>query len=369
MRFYLDHNAATSADPRVLQRFVEVEQSHAANPSSVHAAGRAARAVVEESRARVAAALGVLPDEIVFLSGGTEANNLVVKGAGDLVLPVLLGEVEHPSVRAAAEPRGIVEFAIDDHGRIRPEVPSRPVGLVCLTHAQSETGAIQPVAAAADLARRLAAPLHVDASQTLGRIDLAEVLDRAQTVTLSAHKAGGLKGMTVLLARMAGGRPAPLLHGGGQEGGLRAGTQSPGLAAATALAVELAVREREARAHAMRLARDTLVAGIRTLAGAHLLTTEPALPNTALFWFADVDGRHLLPALDLAGIEASQGSACASGSPLPSATLLAMHLSEAQARASVRFSVSQHTSHSAAEQAARIVCSVVERLRRARNRV
>ena len=360
MTHYLDHNAGSPVEPRVLQRFLEVEQGCPGNPGSLHAAGRKSRAVLEEARSKVAEVFGVSDSNVYFVSGGTEANNLAVLGSGDPNNPVLLSEVEHPSTLDACEPRGRVLWQVDSFGRARIEDPGCPVGLLCLVHGQNEVGSLQPIEEAADLANKLSVPLHVDASQTLGRVSLGAVLQRAGTVALSAHKVGGLRGMGVLIAK-GGGQLRPLMRGGGQESGLRPGTTSPALAAATALAVELAVLEQVGRARAMQEARQAFESGLSCV-DVQRLTPEDSLPNTLMLMFPGVDGRNLLPALDLEGVEASQGSACSSGSPHPPVVLRAMGLGEEQARACVRFSFSHHDRPESTARSGADVAKVVRRL-------
>lgn len=337
---FCDFNAGAPALPEVVARFVEVEGRCPGNPASAHGAGRRARAALEEARQRIAAALGVAAADVVFTSGGTEAANLAVRGLGDPGLPVALAPTEHAAVHEPAQARGVVAWAVDADGRALVAPPARPVGLVALVHAQSELGAIQPVAAAIALAAALRVPCFVDAAQTLGRVPLGELFAGGAFVALSPHKAGGLRGHGVLVGPDLAHRLQPLLRGGAQELGVRPGTQSPALAAANALAIELAVREQEERAERMAAARAAFLAGLAT-AGADSQMLTPAsdsLPNTAMLRFPGVDGRNLVPALDLAGVQASHGSACSSGAPTPPRILTALGLSETDARACVRFS-------------------------------
>lgn len=362
---HLDHNATTPADPRVLERFVAVERECPANPGSLHAAGRKARAAVEDARARIAGALGCAVDDVFFTSGGTESNNLAVRGLGDSSLPVLCAELEHPSVLVPAQHRGRRNLAVDPEGRAVVQRPDQPVGLLALVHGQNEVGTLQDVAAAAQLAQELGVPLHVDAAQTLGRVPLAPVVGAATTVSLSPHKCGGLRGIGILLARGGGAGLRPLLLGGGQEHGLRPGTQGAALCQGAALSVELAVEEQLVRAEAMAAARAAFVAALAATEARHrVLTPAASLPNTLMVQFPGLDGRTLLPALDLAGIQASQGSACSSGSPTPPRVLTAMGLDADTARSCVRFSFAPRHEIMDAREAGTTTGRVVARLQR-----
>lgn len=363
MRFHFDHNACTPVDERVLARFLEVEGLCPGNPGSLHESGRTARAVLERSREQVAAALGVRSDDVLFVSGGTEANNIIVSGSGDPDLPVLLAQMEHASVLEAAAARGRVFWQVDSSGRAVITPPDRKVGLLCLVHGQNEVGTLQPVVEAAALARELKVPLHVDASQTLGRCPIADVMGVATSVTIATHKAGGLRGTGVLVCRDPDVRP--LFFGGGQQRGLRPGTESPALAAAAALTVTLALEEQAARAKSMLEARSAFAAELPANVK-HVTPEKDSLPNTLMCLFEGVDGRVLLPALDLAGVEASQGSACSSGSPTPPLVLTAMGMSGDAARACVRFSFSHRTGTDEAAGGGRVVREVVSRLLEAR---
>lgn len=359
---HLDHNAGAPVDPRVLAHYLEVERECPGNPASVHSLGRRARAVVEDARERIGKALGAAADDVLFVSGGTEANNLAVRGLGDPTRPVLLAPLEHPSVLEAASVRGSIEWRVDANACAVVEAPALAPGLVALVHAQGEVGSLQPIERAAELARELGVPFHVDAAQTLGRAAVAEAMRLATSVALSPHKCGGLRGAGVLVVRDAARTLRPLLRGGAQEHGLRPGTVSPSLAAATALTVELAVREQPVRAARMAAAIDAFLAALEASGTRFdLLTPRVRLPNTATVRFAGVDGRNLLPAIDLAGVAASHGSACSSGSPQPPRVLLAMGLAEAEARACVRFSAGHELLPQDAAEAARRVAAAVAR--------
>ncbi|HLQ37315.1 MAG TPA: aminotransferase class V-fold PLP-dependent enzyme [Planctomycetota bacterium] len=364
MRHFLDHNAGAPIDPRVLECMVAVERECPGNPASLHGPGRHARAVVEAARAQIASALAVPASSVLFTSGGTEANNLAVLGLGPRELPVLHSAAEHPSVARAAESRGAVLLPVDASGQTILEAPQQRVGLLCLVHGQSEVGTLQPVVEAAALSKRLGVKLFVDAAQTLGRVPLGEAAALSSALALSPHKAGGPRGVGVLIVREASAL-RPLLHGGGQEQALRPGTQSPALCAAAALAIALAVQERQQRAATMAAARAAFLSALEGSATVRVLTPMPhSLPNTLCVHVPLVDGRSLLPALDLAGVEASQGAACSSGSPTPPAVLSAMGLELADARACVRFSFGYAHDGGQARDAGRQTASVIARLQK-----
>ena len=338
--WFCDANAGVPALPEVVDEFIRVEQQFPANPSSAHAAGRRARGALEQARELIAQVMQVAREDVVFTSGGTEAGNLAIRGLGDTNLPVLMGDLEHPAVHESAAQRGTISWDVDESGCVVVTNPRGPVGLVAVVHAQSEVGTLQKVEEAAAIAADCAAPVFVDAAQTLGRVPLGPVINTGAAVALSPHKAGGLRGNGVLVGHDVHKRLRPLMYGGGQELGLRPGTPSVALAAANAMATMLAVRDRERRAEVMLRNRaafhDALMA---TGCPAQVLTPlQQSIPNTIMMCFESVEGRSLLPALDLAGVQASHGSACSSGSPTPPRVLAAMKVSEQLARACVRFS-------------------------------
>jgi cysteine desulfurase len=359
-RLFCDANAGVPPLAEVLATFADVERRCPGNPASPHAAGRTARGVLEQARRTVAAAFGLDADDVVFTGGGTEACNFAVAGLGDPELPVLLSPAEHPAVYEPAGRRGARWWRVDETGRAVVTAPDAPVGLLALVHAQSAVGTLQPVDDAARLADELRVPLFVDAAQSLGRVPLQALADAGTIVALSPHKAGGLRGHGVLLGRALAQRVRPLLLGGSQELGLRAGTQSPALAAANALAIERAVHEQTRRAAAMTTARDAFLAGVRAGGGGvRVLTPLPSsAPNTVMLCCEETDGRHLLPALDLAGVEASQGSACSTGAPTPPRVLAAMGLDDARARSCMRVSFDWRVDVDACERAGRITARV-----------
>lgn len=361
-RIHLDHNATTPLRPEARAEFLAVLDALGGNPSSVHASGRAARAVLDRARERVAAALEVHEDEIVFTSGGTESIHLAVLGA---LLPaarervLLTTAVEHAAVLGAAEAiersgRAVERLGVDREGRLdRAEAIERAlhpgVGLVSIQAANNEVGNLHPVGEIGHALRdrHNRALLHTDAVQALGRVPVRLREWKADLASFSAHKVGGPLGVGILYKRK-GVSLAPLLRGGGQEGGLRAGTENVPAIAAAAVAIELAVREAPEQAARWRhlaheLWRQLLASCPDVQINGPSIDADDRLPNTVNVALPGLDGRTLVARLDLEGVEASAGSACASGSLEPSHVLLAMGRGRAEARAALRLSFGRTT--------------------------
>lgn len=336
------------------------------NPSSLHAAGRAARRVVEEARETAAAALGARPSEVVWTSGGTEADNLAVKGlfwARRTQDPsrrrILVSAVEHHAVldpafwmaeHAGAE---LVLLPVDADGvvdvaALRDELEENgpQAALLSVMWANNEVGALQPLDDVVALARRHGVPVHADAVQAVGQVPVDFAASGLDAMTVSGHKVGGPGGVGALLARR-GLDLTPVLHGGGQERGVRSGTLAAPLLASFAAALDEVVRERPAHAARVGALRDRLVAGVRAAVPDAVLRgpadTARRLPANAHFTFPGCEGDSLLYLLDSAGVEASTGSACQAGVPRPSHVLLAMGVDEDDARGALRFTLG-HTS-------------------------
>jgi cysteine desulfurase len=386
---YLDHAATTPIHPRAAEALA-AQLAVPGNASSLHAAGRRARRVVEESRESVAAAFGARPSEVVFTSGGTESDNLAVKGifwarraADPRRTRVLASAVEHHAVMDSAEWLAATEGArvtwlpVDASGRVDPatlrqalEDSPDEVALVSVMWANNEVGTVQPVAELAEIAHAYGVPVHTDAVQAVGQLPIDFAVSGVDAMTITGHKFGGPIGAGVLLL----GRDVdcvPVLHGGGQERDVRSGTLDVPAVAALAVAAEVAVKEQPARAERLRALRDDLVVRLRAAVPEALLNGESSLdpsrrlPGNAHFSFAGCEGDALLMLLDARGIECSTGSACSAGVARPSHVLLAMGQDEARARASLRFTLG-HTSEPADVDAlVEAIGPVVERARAA----
>ncbi|HYF23341.1 MAG TPA: cysteine desulfurase family protein [Caulobacteraceae bacterium] len=326
---YLDYNASALVRPEVRAVMAEALADNG-NPSAVHAAGRRARGRIETARAQIAALVGVRPEQIVFDSGGSEANAQAIASAvAGGCERVIVSATEHPCVALNAASHGLPVETIPVNGtglidlQWLAEALKRPGrAMVAVHHANNETGVIQPIAEVARLTREAGGWTHVDAVQSLGKIPVDLDALGADTLTLSAHKLGGPQGVGAIVARI--GTPmVRTLHGAGQERGLRAGTENvPGIAGFGA-AAEAAGRELDhAAAHAAW--RDAAQARVKAAGAVVAGEGRERLPNTLFFAVADWPSPLQLIALDLQGIMISAGSACSSGKQKPSAALLAM---------------------------------------------
>ena len=349
---YLDHNASTPTDPAVVEAMLPYFSVHFGNASSRHEYGRAARRAIDEARSRVAAAVGAHATEIVFTSGGSEANNLLLKGAAACLRPglVAVSAIEHPCVIKPAEQlarRGwmLEKLAVDCAGRVDPahfaQVMERKPKIVSLMLANNETGVLQDVASLAELARRSGAWFHSDAVQAVGKIPVDfRRLNAAgvHALTLSAHKIGGPKGAGALLLDKRV-ELEPLIAGGGHERGLRSGTENVAAIVGFGVACELAATRQGELARRLRVLRGQLEAGLQTLGATIFGQTAERLPNTVYFAFRELDGETLVGYLDRAGFAVASGAACSSANPEPSHVLRAMGVDPGLARGAVRVSL------------------------------
>lgn len=380
-RVYLDH-AATSPMVEVARAAWLAASSAVGNPSSLHHSGRHARRLVEESRESIAGCLGVRPSAIVFTSGGTESDNLALKGLFWARVPgadrILASAVEHHAVLdpigwlEAHEGAEVVWVPVDASGRVRLEVLADALAggraAVCsVMWANNEVGTIQPVREIADLCAAAGVPFHTDAVQALGWLPL-DLADLPAAVTLSSHKVGGPFGVGALVVdpRTA---LVPILHGGGQEREVRSGTLDAPAIAGFAAAVQHAVDGRSARAPRAAALRERLVSGICAQVPDAIINGDPdgdgRLPGTVHVSFPGCEGDLLLMLLDAAGIDCSTGSACTAGIPEPSHVLLAIGADPTLARSSLRFSLGETTTSDHIDRLLAALPAAVDRARRA----
>jgi cysteine desulfurase len=354
-RVYLDWNATTPLRPEA-RAAMAAAWDVSGNPSSVHAEGRQARRLVEDARSSIAASVSARPEGVVFCSGGTEANALALtpglhRGPSLPVQRLLVSAIEHASVlsggRFPTEAIGIIAVTgsgVLDLDHLRRLVDGPPA-LVSVMLANNETGAVQPVAAVAEIVHAAGGLLHVDAIQAFGKMLFDINSMQADLVTLSAHKIGASKGVgAVVLADGVRGLE-PLLRGGGQELGRRAGTENVAGIAAFGAAAEAAMAALQGDAVRMQSLRDRLEDGLRQTPGMIVFSGDvPRMPNTTLFTVSGLKAETAVIGFDLAGIAVSSGSACSSGKVQPSHVLGAMGLSPAQAQGAVRLSLGWSTS-------------------------
>jgi cysteine desulfurase len=350
MPTYLDHNATTRVDPRVLEAMLPYLSGPYGNPSSLHRYGRMSRDAVEAARAQVAALVGAQPAEVIWTSGGTEANNLALKGTTEGVAPsrVLYGVTEHPAVMETAEslktrgwgvePIAVGADGVIDWNAFDAQLARGPLRLAAIMRANNETGVIQDVPRAARAVHARDAWLHVDCVQAAGKMAVDFYDLGADLMSLSSHKIYGPKGIGALVVRSHV-ELKPLHHGGAQERGLRGGTENLAAIVGFGVAAELAGAELEARAAHLRELRDALEAGLRQLPAVRIFGEHAErVPNTVQFALAGYDGEALLMELDRRGFAVSSGSACASGSGEPSHVLIGMGLDRETAKGAVRVS-------------------------------
>jgi cysteine desulfurase len=370
-RFNLDFNAGAPVDVRVRDGMAALPSAADANPNSPHARGRAARDLLEAARERIAVAIGTEPDEVVFTSGGTESNNMAVATGLGVALatgrPAWSSRIEHPSVAvpfAAGETTWTRHLALTRAGEVVVPNEDQPRAFVTAVLAHHELAVVQDLAPLAAWAHAAEALLHSDLSQALGRVALEPLLPLLDYATLSPHKAGGPKGIGVLIAKR--GRPcAPVLRGGAQELGRRPGTQCVRLAHGAAVAIELAEREQADRAERMQRSLDAVLERVTRTQGRVVCDRAARLlPNTRTVSLAPLAARHALPALDLAGILVSFGSACTSGAREVSASLLALGFDDEEARSCVRISVAHDLEIETAQDAGNVFCQALVHLSR-----
>ncbi|MFM9135979.1 MAG: cysteine desulfurase family protein [bacterium] len=376
-RAYLDHAASAPMLPEAREAWLAASES-VGNPSSLHTSGRLARRLVEEARESVAADLGVRPSEVIFTAGGTEADNLAVKGlawAQPQRPRILCSTIEHhavldPVAWLGETGRAIDWLPVDGLGRVDPDVVRARLGddvaLCTVMCANNEVGTVQHVAAVAEACGEAGVPFHTDAVQALGQLPVDGALPGLTSLALSGHKIGAPVGVGALIARRDA-RITPVLHGGGQERDVRSGTLDAPSIAAFAVAVRHAVAAQGDHAARMVALREDLVDGIRRVAPGTILNGDPVdrLPGNVHVSFPGCEGDTLLMLLDAAGVECSTGSACTAGVPEPSHVLEAMGIDPALARGSLRFSLGCTSTEADVDRVLEVLPSAVDRASRA----
>ncbi len=374
MQAYFDHNATTPLDESVLAQMLPFLRQEYGNASSRHDFGTRARRAVNKAREQIAGSVNVQPVQVVFVSGGTEANNLFIRGAAAYLKPgqIAISAIEHPCVAKPAQDlvrQGwkLRKLAVDGQGRIDladAEVALRePTALVSVMLANNETGVIQPVAEIATMAQEKRALMHTDAVQALGKIAVDFQALGVHAMSLSAHKIYGPKGIGALVVdkRL---ELKPIIHGGGHEGGMRSGTENVPAIVGFGAACELAGQRMEAIAQRTRKLRDDAEEGAAALGAIIFGRGAQRIANTTYFAFPDIDGETLVIELDKAGFALASGAACSSTSTEPSATLLAMGVSPELARGALRVSFGAQNTAGEVEDFMHALGATVSRLRR-----
>ncbi|HEX4429947.1 MAG TPA: cysteine desulfurase family protein [Frankiaceae bacterium] len=386
---YLDHAATTPVHPAAIAAVVDT-LSAVGNASSLHASGRHARRTVEESRESVASALDARPSEVIFTSGGTESDNMAIKGlfwaqraADPRRRRLLISGIEHHAVLdsaewlAAEQGAEIVWLPVDRTGRVEPSglyeaLSADPdaAAVVSVMWANNEVGTVQPIAELTEVAHEFGAVMHSDAVQAVGALPVSFASSGLDAMTVTGHKFGGPYGTGALLLKR-GINLTPLTHGGGQEREVRSGTLDVPGVAGFAAACRVAVDEQPERAARVAALRDELVAGVRArvpdvvLNGAPIDAGEGRLPGNAHLSFPGCEGDSLLMLLDARGVECSTGSACSAGIARPSHVLLAMQADAEHARSSLRFSLGHTSTRSDVNELLDVIGPCAERSRRA----
>ncbi len=371
---YFDHNATTPLDERVLAVMLPYLREQYGNASSRHEFGTQARQAVDAAREQVAAMVGVQPAQVIFTSGGTEANNLFVKGAAGYLQPtqIAVSAIEHPCVAKPAQELSRLGWAVRklavtrngtiDLADVDAALQTR-TGVVSVMLANNETGTVQDVAAVGERARRAKAVMHTDAVQALGKMPVDFNALNVQAMTLSAHKIYGPKGAGALIVdkRL---ELRPLLSGGGHERGLRSGTENVAAIAGFGAACELAAGRLSVLSRQVQSLRDQLERGLAELDAVIFGAGAARVPNTSYFALKGIDGEALVIELDKVGYAVAAGAACSSTSSEPSATLLAMGVAPEIARGAVRFSLGAANTAEQVDGFLTALATVARRLRR-----
>src|SRR5438034_6676143 len=377
-RVYLDHAATTPVDPEVAEAMARVLRETHGNPSSIYAEGRAARAAVDRARDEVAASINADPSEIVFTSGGTEADNLALRGGLKARREerdgLVTTAIEHHAVIDTARDLelhahvrvdivGVDRYGIVDPEAIRDAIDER-TSLVSVMHANNEIGTVEPIAEIGAICREEGVTFHSDAVQTVGALEVDVRKIPVDLLSINAHKFYGPKGIGALYVRR-GTRLATMQTGGGQEKGRRTGTENVAGIVGLGVAMRIARERRATESPRQARLRDRVISGVRARVPDVVLNGHPTdrLPNNASFVFPGTDGSSLVVALDLEGFAVSSGSACTSGDTEPSNVILALGLDRETAKGSLRVTVGRATTESDVDAFLRVLPGVVARMR------
>ncbi|RQD76270.1 MAG: cysteine desulfurase NifS [Candidatus Syntrophonatronum acetioxidans] len=375
-RIYLDHGATTPLDPRVLEAMMPFLKENFGNPSSLHFFGREVKKQLEEARERIAFILGAEPEEIIFTSGGTEADNLALTGAAHALKEkgkhIITTAVEHHAVLdscAVLKEEGfdVTILPVDGYGMVDPRHIKDSIRedtlLVSVIYGNNEVGTVQPLEEIGKITREKGVLFHTDAVQAVGNLPLEVDKLRVDLLALSAHKFYGPKGVGILYCRQ-GTEIKRMIHGGGQERSRRAGTENVSGIIGMARAMDIAVEEIEENTKRIENLRNKLIEGLLSIEDVYL-NGHPTrrLAGNVNASFEYIEGEALLLSLDFKGIAASSGSACSSGSMEPSHVLLAMGIPEQTAHGSLRFTLGRHTTEEEIDYVLEVVPEAVQKLR------
>jgi cysteine desulfurase len=375
---YLDYAATTPVDPRVVRAIMPYFTEKFGNPMSLHSFGQETKQVLEESREAVADLIGAKAEEIIFTSSATESNNLVLKGLSFANRKrgnhIIISQIEHPCIMESAkwlEKQGfkITRLAVDKYGLINLKGLKKAIKketiLVSVIHASNEIGTVQPIGEIGKICKEKGIYFHTDTVQSFGKIPIDVNKMNIDLLSASSHKMYGPKGVACLFIRK-GTKIEPILHGGGQESGLRSSTVNVAGIVGFAEACRIAGKEMKKEGHRQSRLRDKLIKGVlKNIRGSHLNGHyKERLPNNVNFWFENVEGESIVIHLDLLGIAASTGSACSSAKLEPSHVLLAIGLKHEQAHGSLRLTLGRWTKESEINYLLNVLPGIIKKLRK-----
>ncbi|MCX6818858.1 MAG: cysteine desulfurase NifS [Candidatus Aenigmarchaeota archaeon] len=372
---YMDHAATTPVDPKVMAAMTEFFDKKYGNPGSIHKIGQEAKTALNDSRNKIAKFLGVKENEIIFTSGGTESDNIALKGTAfankDKGKHIITSKIEHHAVLHPCEwlekhGFSVTYLPVDKHGLVNPKDVDNAIRkdtiIVSIMHANNEIGTIEPIEEISKICKRHGVYFHTDAVQTFGHIPID--IKNIDLLSVSAHKLYGPKGVGLLFVR-DGVKIEPVLHGGGQENGMRSGTENIAGIVGFAKAVELAKDNMKSEMNRLTALRDKLIRGVLQIPDCWLNGhPEKRLPGNANFSFKYIEGESLVLYLDMNGIAASTGSACSTKSLKPSHVLTAIGLSHEEAHGSLRLALGRHNTDEDVDYALKVLPGIVSNLRK-----